>query len=421
MADPQVGEQRTFNGQLATWDGKGWTPVSSEPQSKPRSWTDTAVDALPAAGGAVGGLVGGLGGTAFGLGIGGVPGAVGGAALGGASGEAAKQLVNRMRGVPDVGTMTQAATNIGESGAVQGALEGAGQAVPAALKAGGTAVYRGYLKPSLSRVNLPKATQIVKDAISEALPVTASGAQRASDLIGQLNGKVDDLLSQATGKTVNMSDIADTVRTWAKRMYDRPGRDPQDYQAVLKVADRLDSHGANPFNPAQPASATMPAANQIKQDLQASARGKFGIPGGTAETAGEKYASSQTRQAIEQQVPDVGPLNARQSRLIDVARSLNQAIGREGNQSAVQGVKTLESLGVGSAAGAADYQRRGNASEAAIVGAVTSLGGRMAMTPAVMSRAAILAVKMGEKLPGTAAADVARAALQAASEQQGQQ
>src|SRR5262249_55779481 len=74
------------------------TDTATMPAAPSRSWTDTAVDWLPAVGGAAGGLIGGIGGTAFGMGVGGVPGALGGAALGGGAGEAAKQLVNRIRG-----------------------------------------------------------------------------------------------------------------------------------------------------------------------------------------------------------------------------------------------------------------------------------------------------------------------------------
>lgn len=419
MADPAVGEQRTFNGQLAEWDGKGWRPVSKSAPA--RTWTDTAVDALPAVGGMVGGALGGAAGALPTLGLGGVPGAMVGAGVLGAGGEAAKQLINRARGLQAPSSAGEAATAIGEQGALQGGLEGAGRAVMGTVTPVAEAVYRGYLKPSLSKVNLPKAAQIVKDAIAENLPVTPGGALRAQELIGQLNGKVNDLLSQATGKTVNLSEIADGVRGWAKRMYDRPGRDPNDYKAVLKVADRIDQHTpVNPFDPAQPAEATMPAGNQIKQDLQSSVGDKFGVPNGKAETAGEKYASAQMRKGIEAHVPDVAPLNARQSRLIDVARNLNNAVAREGNQQAMYGVKSMVAGTLGTAAGGSDYYQKRDPLAAAATGAVTALVSRMALTPAVATRAAILATKMAEKIPGTAVADLARVAVQVASEAQEQ-
>src|SRR3990167_1286275 len=59
------------------------------PEAQERSWTDTAVDALPMVGGALGGLAGAIGGPV---------GAIGGAALGGAGGEGFKQSINALRG-----------------------------------------------------------------------------------------------------------------------------------------------------------------------------------------------------------------------------------------------------------------------------------------------------------------------------------
>lgn len=402
-----------------TMDVRGDSPPTSDEaaalfaqQSAPRkrTWTDTAVDALPALGGMVGGAVGAATGIPT-AGLTSLPAGMAGAALLGAGGEAAKQLINRVRGVPTPDDANAALTDISGQGAIQGALEGAGTAAMSGLEHAGTAVYRGYLKPSLSRVNLPKAVQIVQDAIANTLPVTPHGASTAEGMIDALHGKVTALLSQVTGKTVDLSEIADGVREWAGRTFNRPGRDPADYQAALKVADRIDRHPStpiNPFDPSQPLTATPLAANQLKQDLQTAVGDKFGVPGGSATTATEKYASSQVRQGIEQQVPSVGPLNARQSRLIDVAEALNRAVGREGNQSATNGVKTLSAVSLGSL----DYA----AGDTPIKAAVASLGARLALSPAVMTRAAILATKMGQTLPGTAVADVARVALQVASE-----
>lgn len=387
-------------------------PVPEGPTAPPRTWTDTAVDALPAVGGAVGGTVGGIGGTVAGFGVGGVPGAVAGATLGGATGEAARQLVNRVRGQAAPPTMGAAATDIGEQGALQGALEGAGQAVMPVVGKVAESVYRGYLKPSLSRVNLPKATQIVKDAIAEALPVTKGGLQRADELIGELNGKVESLLSQATGRTVDLSAMANDVRAWATRTFDRPGRDPRDLKAALDVADRIDQHpSVNPSNLGNQmagnttaAQVSMPAANQVKRDLQRSAADKFGVPTGSAETATEKYASSTMRKGIEAQVPEVGPLNARQSRLLDVAKSIARATGREENKSPLIGVNTMISGAIGGEELARTHDPAAAAAKALAV--------RLALTPAVATRAAIVAARLAEKIPGTAVADVARVAVE---------
>lgn len=378
--------------------------------SRQRTWTDTAVDTLPMLGGAAGGIIGGIGGTVAGMGVGGVPGAIGGATVGGAGGEALRQLVNHARGAEAPSTPGQAATDISIQGGVQGALEGVGQGAVAAATPLASAVYRGYLKPSLSKVNLPKAAEIVQTAISEAIPMTKGGLAQTQKLIGELNGKVNDLLSHASGRTVNLSDIANSVRTWAKQTYDRAGRDPRDYEAAMKVADRIDTHPSvmePPFSP-QPATADPLAANQIKRDLQGAARDKFGVPGGTAETAGEKFASSAMRKGIEQQAPGVGPLNMRESKLIDLARSLQRGLGRDANTQSLYGSRTIVAAGLGGG----EYARSRNPYSAAAM----ALAGEIGLHPAVATNAAILATKIAAKVPGTAVADVARAAVQATSE-----
>jgi hypothetical protein len=384
--------------------------LRSGSQKPARTWTDTAVDALPAIGGTLGGIVGGIGGTAFGAGIGGVPGAMGGAALGGGAGEAARQLVNRARGAEAPATPAAAAGDIALQGGINGALEGVGQAVGPMLTKGAQAVYRGYLKPSLAAKNLPKADQIVRTAIDEALPVTASGFQQAGKVIAELNAEADRILQSSPGK-VDIHDVADKLRTWAQRTYNRPGRAPADFEAAMKVADRIDAHPSiTPTPPNAPVTdVSAAAANQIKRDMQSGASSAYGVKSGAEKTA-EKTGASMLRQGVEQAAPEVGPVNARESKLIDVARALERATGREGNLSKTYGVRAL----VGGTVGAEEYKRTGDPYSATAKAAAMAAG----MHPAVATRAAILAAKIGERMPGQAPAAVARAAVQAISESQ---
>jgi hypothetical protein len=245
--------------------------------------------------------------------------------------------------------------------------------------------------------------------------VTRGGLQRADAVISALHDKVNDILSQATGKSVDLGQIANDVRAWATRMYDRPGRDPRDLKAALAVADRIDGHPSvsptsmgNQMAGKTSATVDLPTANQIKRDLQGSVRDKFGVPGGTAETAGEKYASAATRKAIELQAPEVGPLNARQSRLLSVARAVNQAVGRESNRNQFFGVPSI----MAGMAGGGEYARSGDPASAA----ATALAARFLLHPAVATKAAILASQIAERIPGAAVSDVARVAVQVATE-----
>lgn len=364
--------------------------LDAHPEKPARSWTDMAADALPAIGGTVGGVIGGLGGTVAGFGVGGVPGAIGGAALGGGAGEAARQLMNRWRGVSSPATPLEAAKDIAVEGGTQGAMEAAGGAVAKGLEVGGKAVYRGYLKPSLSASNLDKAREIVETGIANWLPVTKGGEAKAARMIGQLNAQVDAEL-KASGGSVDLAKIADRVRDFAKRTYFRPGSPTQDFDAAMKVADEIDRHpslglpaGANPTRVDVP----VVQGNQVKQGLdRAVGDTGFGVER-NAGTEARKVGRHEARLAIEAKVPGVGALNEQESKLIDALESIQKATGREENKNPLTGVSTILAMGAG---GGSVYGATGDP----VVALFTALAARGAITPTVATNAAIISAKLG--------------------------
>ena len=393
----------------ATADMMAQSTFEGDPTA-PRTWTDTAVDALPMLGGIGGGIVGGIGGTVLGMGVGGVPGAVGGATLGGGAGESARQLINRARGADAPATALDAATGIGIQGAVQGASEALGAGVAGVATRGAKAVYRGFLKPSISARMAPRANQIVQTALDEALPITRGGAQAGQRVINELRAEVDGLLAQSD-KRVDLHAIAERVRAFAKRKYFKPGADQADYKAALDVADRLDRHPSLGLPPgAAPTRVDVPVAvgNETKRALDASVGDTgFGVKTGATRTT-EKFARRQTREALEGVEPAIRPLNARESKLIDATRAIGQAVEREANRNQIFGVPSIMAVG----AGGVGFARGGDPTTVATM----ALAARVGMHPAVASRAAIVAYRMSKNL-GVAASTAARLAVwQAMSE-----
>lgn len=396
--------------------GNPITPRQTAAPAPPRTWVDTAVDTLPAIGGAVGGALGAATGIPT-LGLTSLPAGIAGAGILGAGGEALRQTINRLRGQAAPGTPAAAAGDIALQGAEQGGLEAAGGVATKALSEGGRAVYRGYLKPSLARVNLGKARQVVDTAIQEALPMTTGGLQHARDLIGQLNAQVNDMLASVPGKTVDLSEMANRVRAFAQRTYNRPGVDPAEFEAAMKVADRIDAHPSLGPQAADSAPmADLTEANQIKRNLQQGVGvNQYGIKSKAATTA-QKVGASELRQQIEQQAGEaglnqIGPLNAREGRLLEVARSLQRATERDANRDKLIGTRAIAAA-AGGIYGGEDYYRRRDPYGAAVKGLALYAG----LQPAIATRAAILAARLGDAVPGAAVADVARAAIRAASE-----
>lgn len=371
----------------------------ASPSPSDRTWTDTAVDALPMLGGFAGGILGGLGGTVAGVGVGGVPGAIGGATLGGAAGESAKQLINRARGEDAPATPAEAASSIAGQGVAQGASELLGAGVGAAAKGMATGVYRGYLKPSLSKQAMPRAREIVQTALDEALPITKGGEQTATRLIGDLKREVEGILAKSTEK-IDLHAIAEKVRGFARVRYNKPGVDPADFKAAMAVADKIDAHPSLNLPPgAKPSrvDVSLTKANQVKQGLDDSITDAgFGIKTGAQKTT-EKVARSTTRIALEKKAAAIAPLNNRERKLIDASKAIAQAVAREANNNQLTGWKTLVSGAVGSAELA-----RGESPESA---AATALALRVGLHPAVASRAAIVGYRISKQLGiGTTAA-----------------
>jgi hypothetical protein len=369
---------------------------TAKPPDLAGQMVEAGVNALPMVGGTIGGVIGGM----AGVGAGSVPMAVGGATVGGALGETAKQGINALRGKAPSETPVR---DVALGGAEQGAYEALGGGITKAAGSVGKAVYRGYLKPSLAQHSIGKADQIVQTALDEALPITQSGVDKANRVIRDLRATVDAKIAAAPG-TIDLHQIAEHIRGYARQRYYKPGKPSADFEAALKVADDLDRHPtiANPFAPNSPAPVTPSRANEIKRGIDESiGDANFGVERGATKTT-QKAARRELRTAIEGVVPDVGPLNAREGRLIDAAKSIARAVGRESNKSPLIGVNTLTSGAIGGAVGGPG-------------GVAAALVMRMGLTPEVATRAAIVAHRLG-KMSGSTPAAVARAAVQAVSE-----
>jgi hypothetical protein len=380
-----------------------------------------ATENAPTIGGAIGGAMGGI------------PGAM----AGGAAGSLVKAAIQRPEEA--VAHPLQTAGYAAGAGAVQGATEGLGQLVPAALTSGAKAVYRSYLKPSLSMKLAPKAEQIVNTALNEALPITKAGATKAQQIITALNQQVQDVLDNSSG-TVDLHDVADRLRMWATKTFYKPGAATADLESAMKVADSIDQHASQevvkqvpvtktvqsaivdesgkPFTsqvtttkPVTTYRSTVPVgeAQETKQALQSSARNAYGTQS-SATTTAQKVGGSLTRQAIEDAAPGVIQLNAREAKLIDAAKAINRAVGREANQYKLHGGKAL----VGAAVGGEELARTGSPYLAALKGIATTT----ILQPGIMSRAAIVASRLG-RMSGIAPTMAARIAIAAVQSEMG--
>jgi hypothetical protein len=369
------------------------------------------LDALPMIGGMVGGLAGGRV----------TPAAIVLSGLGGAAGQgvkevadAAQQPIRRVSGGMEALREANAPLmRMAKAGVTQAGLEGVGQGVSRAVGGTAKAVYRGYLKPSLSQSLLPKAKEIVQTAMDEALPISKAGVATGKRLISEINQQVGHLLGNAKG-VVDLHQVAERVRSYAKSRYYKPGSNPQNYEAVMAVADRLDNHPALGLpSGVKPSRVDVPlkTANEIKTAIGDDVgEAAFGVKT-KAQKTGEKVAYGATREAIEtaakkEGIPQIGALNDRERRLIDATKTIFRAVEREANQNQLYGAKTAIAGVIGGGAYATGQNDPASA-------AAWALAARVGLHPAVASRAAITASRMA-RTAGVTAASAARLAVYAA-------
>lgn len=306
---------------------------------KARTWTDTAVDLLPAAGGAIGGIVGGIGGTVAGVGVGGVPGAVGGAALGGAAGEAGKQLINRLRGAPAPSTMGDAAKSIGTQAAVQGGAELAGAGVGKVISAAAPRVMQSALKPTLKMlgdvVKGQPVPRVVQTLLDEGVNVSPAGYQKLQAVLNastqERNAMIQSAM-QTPGSGVDPLTVTSRLVDTAKR-FGAQVTPKADLEAITKAGQEFLENYTETI--------PLDRANAIKTGTYDTLRKKYGQLG-SAETEAQKALARGLKEEIEYQVPGVDAVNRRVGDLGQAAAAVGRRVAVSTNRD-VGGISLLAS------------------------------------------------------------------------------
>jgi hypothetical protein len=382
----------TPGGEFANVKAGGSSGLTAPAEPAGRTWTDTAVDLLPAAGGLVGGVVGGLGGTVLGMGVGGVPGSVGGAALGGAGGEAAKQLINRARGDQAPATATQAAADIGIQGGIQGAGELVGLgAAKVASKAAPWLMNRALnLTDKLSR----EFPNLSKTMIEKSLTVTNGGLEKARGLLRAAKGEANAALqtAHAAGATVPIDAATSGLKRTLSTVMN--GDDIEGGLATLAAVERKIGAG-------RAAALTPMEADALKTSLQTQSKALY---------TAAKMGAGRPNVSVKAQA------------LADMAASLNQSLGdittqagatgyRAANAEAAEAIGAVRGITKGIRPGANLYQAMvrpgvgavsggvlGSQADGAKGAAVGALVGGALTSPAGMSRLAVALSKPGVKV-----------------------
>lgn len=394
------------------------------PAPTPKSVATRAAEWLPTVMGAGFGMAGG----------GGLKGAAM-AALGGAGGEGYRQAFEggrRLAGQAPEGELPDSfwgqVKGMGQEAAVQGASELVGQGLGRLMKAGGTALYRKLLKPSLTPRLAAKAGQTVETGMEYGInPFAPKSLGRIEPEISRLGSEVEQLIASHPGGVSSPLPrsplpIAQRVTKTAEK-YAAPGADPLDRAAAARVPQQfledltqtqvthtplasgaVDASGRPIMQTVSTKQLTPMTGKEILEARRAAGRSAGGNAFGVTRGA-ETEARKELYHELGQELGDMygGQVRGRmglESRLIDLKDAATAAAERAKNSGGLTTLRHIVPAGLGYGA----YQAGSDPTSAATYWLLAE----MASNPRMLARAALMMRSSGGRAGQSAAATLPR-------------
>lgn len=259
-----------------------------------------------------------------------------GAAKGLAKGAQLAGKAGLAKGIGRVADLVGAAASMTDPISIAGSGLGAvGQGIsaitPDALKVTPEKLYGSALKPSTT-LSPEERAAIIETGLQERILPNAAGNDKINALKQQLSSNVGSLINdraqlEASGAVARTIDPEGIVRGAMDYTDSKLGYSPNSTnllgRADTSYANFLDNWGAGNMDTA--------TAQRIKQRAQLESQKAFGEPLTTPAQEVNKGIAHQLRVAIEQNVPEVGPINERLARLNALADPVEKAAARSGN------------------------------------------------------------------------------------------
>lgn len=284
---------------------------------------------------------------------------------------------------------------LGEAAAplAEAAATGAGNLAGRAALLGKTPAeaYESALKPSTA-LGATQRAAIVKTGLEEGIPVSKGGLQTIGNRIDALNQAIKDEIAADPTKQVStvpaLNNLQSVRAKFANQVTPQPDlADINEVQSNFLNHPKLQPPGAGPG----PGSLDAADAQAMKQGTyQALGSKSYGEVKGASIEA-QKALARGLKDEIAAQFPEIGNLNAQESKLLDLQPVLERAVNRTANH---------QLIGIGTpVAGAATKAITGSAS----AGVVATVLKSVLDDPFVKSRLAI-SLSKGAKIPFSQAA-----------------
>lgn len=230
-----------------------------------------------------------------------------------------------------------ASTGIGLNLAGPGALKGSKLKVPTGSFP--ERMYQSALKPPPGSYSTSEVGNMVKTGLENKIPVSASGLQKLSGLVDDLNSKVKAEIQTGNqqGATINKFDVTRRLSDTAKK-FETQVNPEADLQAI--------SESGNEFIRNQPGQISVADAQALKQGTYRQLKSKsFGeLKSATIES--QKALARGIKEELQNQFPEIGGLNAKEAQLIGLDGALERAVRRIDNHQLL-GIGTPLAVGAG--------------------------------------------------------------------------
>lgn len=179
------------------------------------------------------------------------------------------------------------------------------------------------LKPSAADLRSGDAAKAIATLLAEGVNVTPGGAAKLDSRIGSVNDQISEAIANSNAR-VNKGAVVSRLQDLVDRV-ERQATPNADVAAVEKAWNEFSDHSLIPGQ-------DMPVqlAQDIKKGTYRRLRDKYGEEG-NASTEAQKGIARGLREEIATAVPEVGPLNARESALINANNVLEKRVGTAGN------------------------------------------------------------------------------------------
>jgi hypothetical protein len=236
-------------------------------------------------------------------------------------------------------------------------------------------LYRTALKPSTALPSMQSAWR-VQTGLTEEIPVSQGGQAKLGELMDDLNDAIRKDIASKPGATISSAAVASRLAQTEQQF--RQQVTPQADIAAIRATGQE-------FLAAQPSQIPVEQAQAIKQGTYQQLKKKYGQIG-PASVEAQKALARGIKEELETQFPEIHDLNARESSLIGLDKSLDRAVNR---------IENWEQFGIGTPimAGAAKAVTGSTG-----VGAVAGVMAAVLRNPMLKSKIAIALNRQGVPL-----------------------